>query len=234
MTIIPMSLKIEFDWKKCIKWVAIGALGLFVLIFFVKVATFEDDYYRRMEGSERAEQVTIEDETLDETDITDEVLSEYTTPASYPKFLKISNLGIEKARILPVGVNARGELGTPVSIFDVGWYEASGTPGSGKTVVLDGHNGGPTKEGIFKKLPTLVRGDIIEITRGDDETFRYEVVENDIISLEAADEYMSLKALRSPESGRESVTLITCTGEWSQDKRTYLSRQFVRALLVKE
>lgn len=230
----PMSLKIDFDWKKCIKWVAIGALGLFVLIYFIKVATFEDDYYRRMEGSERAEQITVEDEELDETEVTEDDINNYTVPASNPKFLKINDLGLEKARIRSVGVNAKGELGTPVSIFDAGWYEASGTPGSGKTIVIDGHNGGPTKEGIFKKLPSLERGSIIEITRGDDKVFRYEVVENDMVSLDAADEYMSLKALRSPEAGRESVTLITCTGEWSQAKRTYLSRQFVRALLVKE
>lgn len=227
-----MSLKIDFDWKKVAKWGALGVLAVFLLVFFVKVATWEDDYYRRMEGSERAEQNISDEEELDETEIAEDDINNYTVPADHPKFLKIDAIGLEKARILSVGVNSKGELGTPISIFDVGWYEASGKPGEGKTVVLDGHNGGPTKEGVFKKLPELKRGDIIEITRGDDEVFRYEVVENDTVSLDNADEYMSLKALRSPEVNRESVTLITCTGEWSQDKRTYLSRQFVRAVLV--
>ena len=34
------------------------------------------------------------------------------------------------------------------------------------------------------------------------------------------------------EKGKESVTLITCTGEWSDQQQTYLSRQFTRAVLV--
>ena len=31
--------------------------------------------------------------------------------------------------------------------------------------------------------------------------------------------------------GKETVTVITCTGEWSQTRQTYLSRQYLRATL---
>ena len=229
-----MSLKINFDWKKCVKWVAIGTLGFLVLLFFVRVATWEDHYYREMEGSERAGQNITEDETLDETEIDGDTLDNYEVPADNPRFLEIESLGIGRSRVLPVGVTATGELGTPVSIFDVGWYEASSKPGGGKTSVIDGHNGGPTKTGVFKRLPELEIGEIIKITRGDGKIFNYKVVENEKISLDDANDYMKEKAMYSPESGKESLTLITCTGEWSQEKRTYLSRQFVRAILVEE
>ena len=49
--------------------------------------------------------------------------------------------------------------------------------------------------------------------------------------LSEANDYMAT-AIKTPLSGKESVTLISCSGEWSQAQRTYLSRQFVRAILV--
>ena len=39
-------------------------------------------------------------------------------------------------------------------------------------------------------------------------------------------------AIKTPMTGKESITLISCTGEWSQAQGTYLSRQFTRAVLV--
>ena len=132
-----------------------------------------------------------------------------------------------------MGVNSKGELNTPNNIFDVGWYEASYAPGEGGTMVLDGHNGGPRVHGVFKDLPSLAAGDIIQVERGDGVKYRYSVVENVTVPLVEADNYMS-KAMRSPEPGKESVTLISCTGEWSQTQKTYLSRQFTRAVLITE
>ena len=130
-----------------------------------------------------------------------------------------------------MGVNASGELATPNNIFDVGWYEASGKPGFGGTMIIDGHNGGPRVLGVFKNLPDLVEGDIITVERGDGLVFNYRVVENEAVALADADAYMAVAA-RSPEPGVESMTLISCTGEWSQQQGTYLSRQFTRAVLV--
>ena len=101
----------------------------------------------------------------------------------------------------------------------------------GMSLVIDGHNGGPNVYGVFKSLPNLEVGDIIVVERGDGEVFEYSVVENVEVSLDEADTYMAT-AMRSPESGKESVTLISCTGEWSDARYTYLSRQFTRAVLV--
>ena len=57
------------------------------------------------------------------------------------------------------------------------------------------------------------------------------VVENKTVALSEADDYMKT-AFKSPVAGKESVTLISCTGDWSQQQKTYLSRQFTRAILV--
>lgn len=231
-----MSLKIK-GWRKITK-IAVGAVfGLLLLIFFVKVATFEDAYYREKEGSERAvspsqteeEIVPTETEELSEEEPTEVQIREYWVAPERPRYLTIEKLGIYNSRVRAVSINSNGELGTPNNIFDVGWYESSGLPGSGRTLLIDGHNGGPHVHGVFKNLPDLVEGDIVWIERGDTMLFKYVVVENVEKSLDEANTYMAT-AMKSPEPGRESLTLISCTGEWSSQRNTYLSRQFVRAV----
>lgn len=231
--ISKMSLKINISVKRIIKWTVCSILVILLLVFFVRVVTWEDAYYREMEGSERAESAYItEDEELVEEKPTEEEVYEYRVPMDRPRYLTIEKLGVYQARIIPVGIKSDGSLGTPNNIFDVGWYDGSDKPGTGGTMLIDGHNGGPNVHGVFKKLPSLVNGDIIIVERGDGVKYRFEVVENKTVALSDSDSYMKI-ALRSPEAGRESVTLITCTGEWSQAQGTYLSRQFTRAVLVK-
>ena len=240
MMISKMSLRIEFGWKKITKWCILSILALLVAIFFIRVVTWEDAYYREKEGSERdvvqtksetGEPIAVEEEELIEVEPTDEEVYEYTVAPDRPRYLTIDALGIYNARVLAMGVDSNGALATPRNVFDVGWYESSGRPGMGGTLVIDGHNGGPHVYGVFKRLPDLQKGDIIRIERGDGVVFNYSVVENTEVLLSESDKYMST-AMKSPERGRESVTLISCTGEWSQQQNTYLSRQFVRAVQV--
>ena len=224
-----MSLKIN-SWRRVIKivfWIIVFAL---LGVFIVKILVFEHNYLEEKEGSERAITIVEEEEELIEVKPTEEEVTEYIVAPDRPRYLTVEKLGINKARIIPMGVNVNGELATPNNIFDVGWYDASGLPGMGGTMIIDGHNGGPHVHGVFKDLPDLAEGDLIVVERGDGVVFKYRVVENKSVLLSESDAYMSTAA-RSPESGKESVTLISCTGEWSQQQGTYLSRQFTRAVL---
>lgn len=227
-----MNLK-NNNWKRIAKWVAWGIAGVLFVVFFIRVVTFENSYFNEKHGSKRAVIIgeTTEEEELIEVAPTEEEVYEYTVPADHPRFLTIESLGIYDARILVMGIRSDESLDTPNNIFDVGWYEGSNKPGEGGTMLIDGHNGGPHVRGVFKKLPDLAIGEIIKVERGDGLFYNYRVVENEEISLEKANAYMSV-AMRSPEKGKESLTLITCSGEWSDEQRTYLSRQFVRAVLV--
>ena len=227
-----MSLKIK-GWRKITKWAIWSVLTVLFLVFLIRVATFEASYYAEKEGSERAVAESTETEELIEVEPTEQEVREYTVAPDRPRYLTVEKIGVKKARILPMGVNAEGELATPNNIFDVGWYEASGKPGQGGTMIIDGHNGGPHVLGVFKSLPNLANGDIITVERGDGVIYKYKVVENKAVPLSESDAYMAVAA-RSPEPGKESVTLISCTGEWSQQQGTYLSRQFTRAVLVEE
>jgi len=209
-----------------------GAVILALVIFFVKTGIWEYYYYSGKEGTPRSPATVVEEtEELDETEVTAEQRAEYTVPADHPRYLSIDKLGIKNARVLNMGLKNNGELNTPGNIFDVGWYNASGTPGSGRTLLIDGHNGGPNIEGVFKHINQLFEGDLITVERGDGEIFTYKVVENKEIPLAESDNYMKT-ALVSAVPGVEGLTLISCIGEWSQSRQTYLSRQFVRAVRV--
>jgi len=232
MTILEMSLKIN-GWRRVVKWAIWAVVGVLFLVFLIRVVSFEANYYSEKEGSERVVVESEDEEELIEVAPTETEVKEYTVAADRPRYLSIEKLSVKNARVLPMGVSSKGELTTPNNIFDVGWYENSGKPGQGGTMVIDGHNGGPHVHGVFKKLPELVKGDIVKIERGDGEVFKYEVVENVEVPLAESDAYMATAA-KSPEHGKESVTLISCTGEWSQAQGTYLSRQFTRATLVQD
>ena len=226
-----MNLK-SVGYKEIIKWSIWGILAILLIVYLVRVISFENAYYDEKDGSERAvAEATGSGDELIEVAPTEEEVREYVVPANRPRYLSVERLGVTNARILSMGVNSKGELDTPQNIFDVGWYESSGLPGAGGTMVIDGHNGGPHVHGVFKNLPDLAAGDIIKIERGDGAIFKYQVVENKTVPLSESDQYM-VTALRSPEVGKESVTLISCTGEWSQQQDTYLSRQFTRAVLL--
>lgn len=232
MTILEMNLKIKGGHKQIIKRAIWVILAILLLVFLIRVIVFENNYYHEKEGSERAIAEQLDDGSdLDETEPTDAEKGEYVVAPDRPRYLTIEKLKVANSRILPMGVNVKGELDTPNNIFDVGWYDGSGKPGEGGTIVIDGHNGGPHIHGVFKNLPDLTRGDIIQIERGDGAIFKYVVVENNTVALTDSNNYMST-AIQSPEPGREAVTLISCTGEWSQQRGTYLSRQFTRAVLV--
>lgn len=231
-----MSLKVKGEIKlSSIIWTF---LAIILGACLIKVYFWEQHYYAEKEGSKRAVAPEVANSILDtseveEDEITDEQTLNHVVADNEPRYMSIPKLGVKKARIISIGVNSKGELGTPPNIFDVGWYRDSSTPGNGGTAIYDGHNGGPTKEGVFKHIPELVEGDIITIERGDGTVFDYKVVNNVTLPVSKANNRMAW-ASRSPAPGQESISIITCTGEWSQAQLSYLSRQFLRAVLIKE
>lgn len=211
---------------------------LLVCIFGIvlRLAIWENNYYKTQEGKERIEARTTGDISTDSTDvdetiITNEQKQEYTVAADQPRFLTIEKIGVHNARILPVKETAAGAIAVPISIFDVGWYTGSNLPGKSGTAILDGHNGGPTMQGVFKNLVLLEKGDRIEIEMGDGTKYTYQVYDNFTYTLKEANQKMS-SMQASPVEGVESISIITCTGEWSNLQRTYLSRQFLRAVRI--
>lgn len=126
-------------------------------------------------------------------------------------------------------VPSSGQMQNPNGPWDVAYYDFAnhdglgGLPGAGGNVVLAGHvdyiNVGPA---VFWSLDTLVAGDVIQIRLSSGTVAEYEVVFNKYIEVNQGD-WQSIVA----GTAEESVTLITCTGEFSAGH--YSNRQIVWA-----
>lgn len=162
-------------------------------------------------------------EGRDESDLPTDFLASYAVAPDLPRALYISKLNIA-ARVLPMGVNPDNSMQAPINIFDSGWYTGSAKPGTAGAAVIDAHASGPTREGLFAYLNTLVAGDTLEVERGDGTRLSYRVVHIETVPLDDVD--MS-KVLLPYGSATEGLNLITCDGEWLQGSATYDHRTIV-------
>lgn len=217
-------------------YVVSGILILALSIFFIRVAVWEHGYLRRMEGSERhtteSAQATGDDgEEIDDHEPNETEVIEYIVAPDKPRYLSIPSLGITNSRVVEIGIKPNGELSTPYNIYDVGWYTKSALPGSKGVSVIDAH-GGAQGSGIFRSLPRIQQGADINIVMGDGRMFTYTVVDLATKAIgDEANDYMAKSAFSSPTIGKDSLTLITCTGDYWLSSRTYSHRLFVRAVL---
>ncbi len=232
---LPLLRRIHI--KPC--YIVLGILLLLLAGFIARVAIWEHNYILAKEGSERDTTTSINTgadvyeggQEVDNTKPTEKEIVEYHVAADKPRYLTIRSIGIYNARVVEIGLKNNGEVGTPYNIYDVGWYVDSALPGSNGVSLIDAH-GGDLGYGIFRNLPKINIGDQIIIEMGDETTkYTYNVVDISFQDLgDAANAYMST-ALTSPEPGKPSLTLITCTGEWWEQSQTYSQRLFVRAVL---
>lgn len=227
---LPTLRKLHFKTSQIIGAIVIVLLAAFCL----RVAIWEHFYIKRVEGTERpSASLPIEGEE-DETDReqpTATEVSEYNVAPDKPRYLTITSLGIVNARVVEVGLRNNGALDTPYNIYDVGWYTDSVLPGANGTSVIDGHGGAPGI-GVFGNLPQIQPGAEINIVMGDGRSFNYVAYDTATKALgDEANNYMET-AFSSPEEGKASLTLITCTGDWWQTSRTYSHRFFIRAILA--
>lgn len=161
-----------------------------------------------------------------------EEVKTHNVAAHQPRYFSMPSLNINRARVLGVGKNSNGEIGTPSGIYDVGWYNKTGTQGQNYNVIfLDGHNGGPTADGIFKKLPSVGTGANFSLERGDGLVSNYKIIENYQVYL---DKFTSedMDNIMQPINKKETVVIVTCTGRWIPSRQTYDKRTIVRATLT--
>ena len=231
-----MSLTVKKTITRYIPRIILTLILIAASAFIVHVAIFESKYYREKEGSTRATAAIVGDIASSEAEPSSEPISpvqikEYLVPADQPRYLTIDKLGIVNARIISVGVDKKGQMQTPNSIYDAAWYNRSAKPGKGYTGFYNGHSGVGGSSGIFRNLSALTAGDLIKIELGNGTIHTYRVYDNFEVKLEDANKKMKLLTT-SPVEGEESISIITCTGEYSLKQKTYLSRQFLRATKI--
>jgi LPXTG-site transpeptidase (sortase) family protein len=174
----------------------------------------------------------LADPSVDETKVTTADIENYTVPATHPRYISIPALGVMQARVQTVGLTKNNVLDTPKNISDVAWYNKSALPGSGYgSVIIDGHNGGISRDGVFANLNKLKAGDDITIERGDGKRITYNVVENRTESLHDANT-SGMKRLMMPyDNTQEGLGLITCAGNWIPRDKVFDKRVLVRAVI---
>ena len=152
-----------------------------------------------------------------------------------------------RMRIPIIGVDAAlgqrlvsgGQMQNPTGPSDVVWYDLSlweglgGAPGAGANAVFSGHvdysarvpwaNARYQGDGIFRNLPLLAPGDVIEVEIGG-QTLRYAVV-----WLRQVKANSNTAEILTADVPVDSITLITCGGAFDSTTRSYEDRIVIRA-----
>ena len=171
------------------------------------------------------------DPSINEKPVTEKEVKAYTVPAKQPRYFSINSLAINQRRVVPVGLTENNLLGTPATLDDVAWYQKSGLPGEGGVVVVNGHNGGMSRNGVLANLDRLKIGEKVAIERGDGMELSYRVVSNETMSLERANKEGMKQMFQSPEQGKEALSIMTCAGNWVPRDKVFDKRIIVRAVL---
>ena len=155
--------------------------------------------------------------------------------------LRIPSLGVD-AGISYRWVDTDGQMPNPSGPGDVAWYDFAGWtgyggyPGAGYNAVFAGHvdrNGVVeyagvqyTGPGVFNALWQLPPGSAIEVDVAGGASLVYTVAW--VKDVGTGDDWKSV--VSSETSGVDSITLITCSGEFDPETQTYSDRTVVRAV----
>ncbi len=148
------------------------------------------------------------------------------TPKGYPDLLSIPKINV-KAKVGLVGITQKGNMATPRSFREVGWYKYGTIPGNMGSAVIAGHvDNGLALPAVFSKLSELKKGDDIYITTDENKSLHFKVTGSEVYDFNA----------NVPEIFKENdgkiLRLITCTGTWLKEYRTHDERLVVSAVLA--
>ena len=138
--------------------------------------------------------------------------------------LVIPKIGVD-APVVTLGVDDHGVMQSPSGPFEVGWYDFSARPGTGSNAVFSGHvDYASVGEAVFWDLRKLGPGDLIEVRLADGTVYQYLVVS----SVAYPSDEAPIAEIVGP-TGKDTVTIITCTGTFHRDVHQYDHRLVVRA-----
>jgi Sortase domain len=156
--------------------------------------------------------------------------------------LVISKIGVNAPlthrRVPPNGVMPNPDGADDIAYYDFsGFQRLGGAPGLGGNAVFAGHVDSGTKackngtqpppcEAVLWDLNTLRLGDVIEVHLSG-RVHRYEVTSNQPIPAATGPWEQIVTA-----TAQETVTIITCGGDFNRETREYTNRQVVTARKV--
>lgn len=130
--------------------------------------------------------------------------------------------------LVNLGLNADGTLEVPNDYEKAGWFTGGNYPGdpTGPPGLLAGHVDDYTGPAVFFELKSLVAGDEVHVVRADNTVAVFVVT----ATAQFPKNEFPAEQVYAPVAGSE-IVLITCTGEFNENARSYLDNFVVRALL---
>jgi len=124
-------------------------------------------------------------------------------------WLSLPAIGVLKAPVARFGLDAFGRLEVPQDTQHVGWNPAyNALPGEGGSTFFAAHFEYGGRAGVFNRISTLRPGDVVQVGLSDGSTHSYRVSSTVDYNLAAID----MGAILHGREGRESITLMTCSG----------------------
>ncbi len=155
---------------------------------------------------------------------------------------RIPSLGIDAPLGMRV-VDGNGTMPNPTGPSDVVWYDfdewegLGGAPGGGQNAIFAGHvdyasyiryaDVNYRGKAVFQSVALLSPEDVIEV-EVNGETLRYAVEWRRQVDAGGA----NWAELLSADVGQDSITLITCGGDFNTTTRSYSDRVVVRAIRI--
>ena len=132
--------------------------------------------------------------------------------------VRIASVGID-IEVRTVGyVFAQGRLQYDVPRVAAGHYVGTAAPGEVGNAVIGGHAATRSGPAVFRDLAKVGVGETVEVFRGD-QLFRYSITEIHLVAPGAT--------AMMAQTQDATLTLITCSGDGSYDKRLVLVGKLV-------
>ena len=147
-----------------------------------------------------------------------------------PVALQVGSVGVDAP--IELGAVVEGAMQDPSGPWVVAWYDQLGKVGEGGNVVMAGHvdyvNVGPA---VFWDIRYLPAGDVIRVVGEDGNSYEYAVqwIER-YVAAGLTPEVIQSEIVG--DTGQETLTLITCGGEFDPVTGQYLERWVLRANLI--
>lgn len=135
-----------------------------------------------------------------------------------PAKLQIPSIEVD-ATVESVGITPQGAMDTPVEPLNVAWYNLGPRPGERGIAVIDGHLDGENQtEAVFKDLEEIAIGDTITVVDAKGAKLTFTVRATKLYDAQAD----TREVFINPNG--YFLNLITCAGEWNEERKDYEER----------
>lgn len=129
---------------------------------------------------------------------------------SRPTRIRIPSIGVD-APLMPVGLDDKGEIGTPPPMETnlAAWYQGSSAPGADGTSVIVGHVDNMSGPSVFFSLGALKKGSTVEVPRQNGTTAVFAVYGIEVVP---RDDFPGERVYGN--TGQAELRVITCGGSY--------------------